>query len=90
LPRIGAIRCVNPAHNGEALTVCLDQGRGDRRRVMPWEALCRINKRYGPVTTDPFGVRLRSCHTRAIASECDKSTAGARRGLSAMTVEMKA
>jgi hypothetical protein len=83
LPRIGAIRCVNPAHNGEALTVCLDQGRGDRRRVMPWEALCRSTKRYGPVTTDPFGVRLRSCHTRAIASECDKSTTGARRGLSA-------
>jgi len=29
-----------PAHNGEALTGCLVQGRGDRRRVMPWEALC--------------------------------------------------
>ena len=28
---------------------------------MPWEALCRNAKsRYGPVTTDPFGVRLRS------------------------------
>ena len=39
LPRIGAIRCVNPAHNGEAHTGCLAQGRGDRRRVMPWEAL---------------------------------------------------
>jgi hypothetical protein len=27
---------------------------------MPWEALYRINTRYGPVTTEPFGVRLRS------------------------------
>jgi hypothetical protein len=27
---------------------------------MPWEALCRMSSRYGPVTTDPFGVRLRS------------------------------
>ena len=33
---------VNPAHNGEALTVCLVQGRGTRRRVMPWEALCLL------------------------------------------------
>jgi hypothetical protein len=33
---------VNPAHNGEPLTVCLVQGRGNRRRGMPWEALCLI------------------------------------------------
>ncbi len=26
---------------------------------MPWEALC-LFARHGPVTTDPFGVRLRS------------------------------
>jgi hypothetical protein len=40
LPRNGVIRCDNPAHNGETLTVCFVQGRGDRRRAMPWEALC--------------------------------------------------
>jgi hypothetical protein len=50
-----------PAHNGEALTGCLDQGPGKRRRAMPWEALCRGENRYGPVTTDPLGERLRSC-----------------------------
>ena len=29
---------------------------------MPWEALCLLEpiERYGPVTTDPFGVRLGS------------------------------
>lgn len=36
-----------PAHNGEAHTGCLDQGRGDRRRVMPWEALC-VRGRMAP------------------------------------------
>ena len=41
LPRMEAIPCVNPAHNGESLPGCLDQGRGDSRRAMPWEALCR-------------------------------------------------
>jgi len=45
-----------PAHNGEAQTSCLCNTKTDRR-VMPWEALCRL-ERYGPVTTDPFGVRL--------------------------------
>ena len=39
------------------------QGRGHERRAMPWEALCLL-RRHGPVTTDPFGVRLRSCQTR--------------------------
>jgi LAGLIDADG endonuclease len=33
---------------------------------MPWEALC-LKVRYGPVTTDPFGERLRSCQTLRIA-----------------------
>jgi hypothetical protein len=33
---------VNPAHNGEALTVWPVQGPGKRRRVMPWEALCLL------------------------------------------------
>src|SRR5438132_8852120 len=33
---------------------------------MPWEALCRRENRYGPVTTDPFGERLRSCQTQPI------------------------
>ena len=27
---------------------------------MPWEALCFAASKYGPVTTDPFGVRLQS------------------------------
>jgi len=42
-----------PAHNGEALTDCLAQGRDVRRWVMPWEALCPYG--YGPVTTEPKG-----------------------------------
>ena len=46
-----------PAHNGEALPGCLDQGRGEGRRVMPWEVLCPQG--YDPVTTDPFGERRR-------------------------------
>ena len=49
---------------------------------MPWEALCRI-KRYGPVTTDPFGVRLQLLSHRRRTLAGGKSTAGAIRGLSA-------
>ena len=86
MPPAEATPRVNPAHNGEALTVCLEQGRDNRRRAMPWEALCLLEpiERYGPVTTDPFGVRLRSCHSSG------KSTAEAIRGLSGCTPEMKA
>jgi len=40
LPRAEVTPHANPAHNGEALTVCPVQGRDDRRRAMPWEALC--------------------------------------------------
>ena len=38
--------------------------------------------RYGPVTTDPFGERLQSCHSLDVASRRGKSMAGATRGLS--------
>jgi hypothetical protein len=47
----------SPAHNGETLPGCFDQGRSDSRRATPWEVLC-LSKRYDPVTTDPSGVRL--------------------------------
>jgi hypothetical protein len=40
-------------------------------------------RRYGPVTTDPFGERLQSCHSVDVASRRGKSMAGATRGLSA-------
>src|SRR5260370_37148939 len=40
LPCPGAIPGDTPAHNGEALSGCSDQGRSDSRRVMPWEVLC--------------------------------------------------
>jgi len=43
---------------------------GGQRRGKPSAAL----ERYGPVTTDPFGERLQSCHN-------GKSMAGATRGL---------
>jgi hypothetical protein len=51
------------------------------RRGMPWEALC-LHARYGPVTTDPFGVRLRSLSDPMAKVGHGKSEAGARRGLS--------
>ena len=40
-------------------------------------------RRYGPVTTDPFGERLQSCHRLDATSRRGKSMAGAIRGLSA-------
>jgi hypothetical protein len=64
-----------PAHNGEPLPAL------QVRRGMPWEALC-LHARYGPVTTDPFGVRLRSLSDPIVKIGRGKSKAGARRGLS--------
>ena len=38
--RRGGDSTSKPAHNGEALPGCSEQGRSDSRRVTSWEALC--------------------------------------------------
>ena len=73
MPCTGAIPCADPLITAEPTPAAFKGG--DRRRVMPWEALCFIAK-YGPVTTDPFGVRLWS------RPEHGQSTDRAIRGLS--------
>jgi len=48
LPRIGAIRYDNPLITAKPLPPASEQGRGDRRRVMPWEALCLFKEAVWP------------------------------------------
>jgi hypothetical protein len=72
---------VYPAHNGEALTVSL--GTRTRRQAAGNAVGSPLPlRRHGPVTTDPFGVRLGSCQTRTVTFGYGKSTARAIRGLS--------
>jgi hypothetical protein len=61
------ISCVNPLITAKPYPAVSGI---DYWRVMPWEALCcaKFAAQYGPVTTDPFGVRLRSCHIVDVAS----------------------
>src|SRR5215211_6763024 len=80
LPHMEAIPYVDPLITAKPYPAASNQGRGDSRRAMPWEALCRL-WRYGPVTTDPLWRGSSPCHCCDVQSEHGKSMAGARRGL---------
>ena len=53
LPCMGAIPCAHPLITVKPYPV------KNGRRVMPWEVLC-LSWRHDPVTTEPFGARLRT------------------------------
>ena len=53
MPHMRATSCANPLITAKPNPV--ENGR----RGMPWEVLC-LELRYDPVTTEPFGARLRT------------------------------
>jgi hypothetical protein len=81
LPRMRVISCVNPAITAKPYPTVSIRTRRELAGNAVGSPLPL--RRYGPVTTDPFGERLQSCHSLDVASRRGKSTAGATRGLSA-------